>query len=530
MMFHLLISDPLSEAGLSILRNDPEFSIDVKTDLSHDELKEIIGRYDGLIIRSETRVDRDLIHEAHQLKIIGRAGVGVDNIDLDAATKAGILVVNAPDGNTISAAEHTLALLMALARKIPNAYLSLKRGEWDRKSFKGVELFRKTLGIIGMGRIGAEVAKRAKAFQMDVLGYDPFLSEEKAKRLGIKRAELETIFSLADFITVHTPLTKDTRHLINAEALKKMKRGVRLINCARGGIIDEKALYEAIIAGHVGGCALDVFENEPPKNHPLLELEQVIATPHLGASTVEAQEKVAADVCREVLQFFHGVAARHALNLPAIPDDVREVLDPYLGLGEKLGEAAGQLLDGPPEEVTISYSGELGHLETAPLTRSILKGILSRYLSDHINLINVQYYVKETGLTYNVKREQQTHGFVGLVKVALSANQKQKTVSGTLLNGYGPRITHIDGFSVDLPIEGHMLYIQHHDLPGLIGKVGTILGEHGINIGSMQVGRHSIGGRAIMVLTIDKQADEAILTQIGNVSHIKEVRHLDLSS
>jgi len=528
MTYHLLISDPLSESGLDILRNNPDISVDEKTDLSHSELKEIISRYDGLIVRSGTQVNADLLESAKQLKIIGRAGVGVDNIDLEAATKAGVLVVNAPDGNTISAAEHTFAMMMAIARKIPHAYLSLKNKQWDRKTFKGVELFQKTLGIIGLGRIGIEVAKRAKAFQMKVLAYDPFLTDEKAKRLGIERSDLDTIYVNADFITVHTPLTKDTRHLINDTALKKMKPGVRLINCARGGIIDEHALYQAIVSGHVAGAALDVFEEEPPMAHPLLELPEVIATPHLGASTVEAQEKVARDVSIDVLRVLRNEPAHHALNLPAIPDDVRETLMPYFGLGEKLGETAGQLLDETPAEVEITYSGELNDLETAPLTRSILKGILSRYLNDHINIINVKHYIKETGLTYNVKRQQHSQGFVGLVKVTLYSKDDQRTVSGALLNGYGARIVHIDDFSVDLPTEGHMIYIQHHDLPGLIGSVGTLLGEHGVNIGSMQVGRKSIGGNAIMVLTVDKHVDDELLSKIHSISHIKKVKRIDL--
>lgn len=528
MTYHLLVSDPLGEAGLSILREHPSIHVDVRTELTPEELKNIIGRYDGLIVRSGTQVDGDLLAHAEQLRIIGRAGVGVDNIDLDAATKAGILVVNAPDGNTISACEHTLAMMMALARKIPNAYGSLKSGKWDRKTFKGVELFQKTLGIVGLGRIGIEVSKRAKAFQMKVLAYDPFLSDEKAKRLGITRSDLDNIYTQADFITVHTPLTKETRHLINKEAFKKMKTGVRLINCARGGIIDENALYQAITMGKVAGCALDVFEEEPPVNHPLLALPEVIATPHLGASTIEAQEKVARDVSIEVIRVLNDEPAHHALNLPAVPDNVRQALEPYFKLGEKLGETAGQLLDGAPTEVEITYSGELNDIDTAPLTRNILKGILSRYLNDHVNVINVKYYVKEIGLTYNIKRHAQSHGFTGLVKVALHSENAHASVSGTLLNGYGARIVHIDDFTVDLPTEGHLLYIQHHDLPGLIGSVGTLLGKHDINIGAMQVGRKSIGGNAIMVLTVDKHVDDDLLLQVHALSNIKQVKRLSL--
>ncbi|MGV3489049.1 MAG: phosphoglycerate dehydrogenase, partial [Tuberibacillus sp.] len=421
-----------------------------------------------------------------------------------------------------------MAMMMACARKIPHAYISLKRGQWDRKSFKGVELFQKTLGIIGLGRIGLEVAKRAKAFQMKEVAFDPFLTPEKAKRLGIVKSDLDDVYGQADFITVHTPLTKETRHLIDERAFQKMKPGVRIINCARGGIIDEHALYNAILSRRVSGAALDVFEDEPPINHPLFELPEVIATPHLGASTVEAQEKVARDVSLEVLRVLRNEPAHHALNLPAIPDDVREALMPYFELGEKLGETAGQLLEGIPIEADIIYSGELSVLETSPLTRSVLKGILSRYLSDHINVINVTHYIKEAGLTYNVKREPHSRGFTSLVKVKLYSKKNECSVSGALLNGYGARIVNMDDFSVDLPMNGHMIYIQHHDLPGLIGNVGTLLGEHGINIGSMQVGRKSVGGHAIMVLTVDKHVDDRLLSQMKTIAHINEVKRLDL--
>lgn len=522
------MSDPISETGLSILNEAVEAEVTVKTGLSPEELQKIIGEYDGLVVRSQTQVDAHLIQAAKRLKIIGRAGVGVDNIDLEAATKAGILVINAPDGNTISAAEHTMAMMTALSRKIPAANQSLKEGKWNRNSFKGVELFKKTFGVVGFGRIGMEVAKRAKAYNMTILAYDPFLTEERARKVGVKKAELDDIYAQADFITVHTPLTKETHHLISTEAFAKMKSEVRLINCARGGIIDEMALYEAIKEGRVAGAAIDVFEHEPPEDHPLLTLDEVIATPHLGASTVEAQDKVAVAVCDEILQVFRNVPAQHAVNLPAVSEQVRKALEPYYELSEQLGSTVVQLVKGAPKDIEITYSGELTDIETAPLTRSILQSILAKFLGDHINPVNVNYYVKEKGLIYNVKRTQNSHGFTGLINVKISTEHEERSVSGTLLNGYGPRMVKIDDYTVDLPTEGHLLYIEHHDLPGLIGHVGTLLGQHEINIGSMQVGRKSIGGRAIMVLTIDKNANATPITALQNLEHIQEVKLIDL--
>ncbi|GGE40563.1 D-3-phosphoglycerate dehydrogenase [Pullulanibacillus camelliae] len=528
MTYKILISDPISDTGLAALKASETVELNVQTELTKEELVKIIGNYDGLIVRSQTQVDAAIIEAADHLRVIGRAGVGVDNIDLDAATKAGILVINAPDGNTISAAEHTMAMMTALSRQIPDACKSLKEGRWERKKFKGVELFKKTFGVVGFGRIGMEVAKRAKAYQMNILAYDPFLTDEKARRAGVTKATLDEIYTQADFITVHTPLTKETHHLIGAEAFNKMKADVRLINCARGGIIDELALYQAIKEGKVAGAAIDVFENEPPENHPLLTLPQVIATPHLGASTVEAQEKVARAVSEEILQIFNGEPAQHAVNLPPISDQVRRALEPYYQLSRQLGVTAVQLVKGAPQDIEITYSGELTDIETAPLTRSILQSVLAKYLGDHINPVNVKYYIKESGVTYNVKRTQQSHGFTGLIKVRLTSETDERSISGTLLNGYGPRIVKIDDYNVDLPTDVHLLYIEHHDLPGLIGQVGTVLGEHHINIGSMQVGRKSVGGHAIMVLTIDKNVNETPIDALQHLEHIQAVKLINL--
>jgi len=526
--YRILVSDPMSETGLDLLLNNKAFDVEILTGLSENELYEIIYKYDGWIVRSGTQVTARLLQAATNLKIVGRSGVGVDNIDVDAATKAGVIVVNAPDGNTISACEHTLAMLMALARKIPEAVSTMKGGAWNRQAFKGVELSKKTLGIIGFGRIGVEVSKRAKAFEMKVLAYDPFLSEERAKKLGVTAATLEEIYKEADFITVHTPLINETYHLLNEKAFDQMKTGVRIVNCARGGIIDELALYQAVQSGKVAGVALDVFENEPPTNNPLIELNEVVTTPHLGASTIEAQEKVAVIICEEFLRAFNLEPVHHAVNLPSISEDTRRSLEPFFELSTKLGQVASQLIEGAPKSIEITYSGELAAFQTDHLTRNLLIGVLRRYLGSQLNLINVKHYVKERGLEYTVKRSPDSKGFTSLIKLSLKSGSDTHSISGTLLNGYGSRIVKLNHYSVDLPIEGHLLIIHHHDLPGLIGQVGTSLGKQNINIGSMQVGRTAVGGEAMMVLTVDRHVDASKQASLEQLAHIKQVTFVDL--
>ncbi|WEG10831.1 phosphoglycerate dehydrogenase [Pullulanibacillus sp. KACC 23026] len=528
MKHKILVSDPMSESGLELILKNDAFEVDLLTDLKEEELLEIVHQYDGWIVRSGTQVTARLIQSASHLKIVGRSGVGVDNIDVEAATKAGVIVVNAPDGNTISACEHTLAMLMALSRKIPAAVQTMNEGKWNRSAFKGVELSGKILGIVGFGRIGVEVSKRAKAFNMTIMAYDPFLTEERAEKLGVQLSTLEDIYEAADFITVHTPLIKETHHLINEKAFSLMKPGVRIINCARGGIIDETALYKAILSKKVAGAALDVFESEPPTDHPLIGLDEVITTPHLGASTVEAQEKVAVTICEEFIRFFQDEPVHHAVNLPNFSSQTRKALEPFMELSVKLGQVAAQLIEGGPKTIDITYSGELAELSTDLLTRYLLMGVLKRYLGSQINLINVKHFVKENGLEYNVKRSPHAEGFTGLITLSLKAGTQSRSISGTLLNGYGSRIVKLDRYSVDLPTEGHLLIIQHHDLPGLIGQVGTLLGKQSINIGSMQVGRTSVGGEAIMVLTVDRHVDALHQAALERLEHIKQVTFVDL--
>lgn len=528
MTFNILISDPLSEEGIQPLRDAENINLVIDTNLTPEKLAERIGEFDALLVRSQTQVTRDIISKASKLKIIGRAGVGVDNIDLEAATEHGIIVVNAPNGNTNSAAEHTMAMIMSLSRNIPQAYHALKNHKWDRKKFVGVELKNKTLGVIGLGRIGAEVTTRAKGQRMNVIAYDPFLTEEKADKMGIGFGTIEDVLKQADFITVHTPLLKETRHLINAEAFQLMKTGAYIVNCARGGIIDEDALYEAIISKKVAGAALDVFEEEPFQDHKLLELPEVIATPHLGASTIEAQESVAVDVSHDVVSFLTGALVKNPVNIPSVPNDIMNKIEPYFNLAEKLGLFLMDLTNEVVEEVNIYYAGDLSEVEVAPLTRNTVKGLLKRHLGDHVNDVNALYLAEQKGITISESKTSKAKGFTNLLKVEVKVKSGKRSVSGTLLNGLGPRIVKVDKYSVDVTPEGHILVIHHKDQPGVIGRMGSLLAEQQINIATMQVDRSDIGGDAIMILRVDKHLEKEGLEELKALAEIYDVTAIDL--
>jgi D-3-phosphoglycerate dehydrogenase len=529
-MYKVLVSDPISELGLQQLTDATDITVDRKSGLSEDELVAIMAEYDALLVRSQTKVTDRILAAGTKLKVVGRAGVGVDNIDLEAATKRGVIVINAPDGNTITTCEHAFAMMMALARHIPQAYRKTVDGTWDRKSFLGVELRNKVLGILGMGRIGSEVAKRAKAFGMDVIGYDPFLSEERAEKMGVILGSVEDIIRKADFITVHTPLTNDTYHMIGKDQFQIMKHGMRIVNCARGGIIDEMALKDAIDSGIVAGAAFDVFEEEPPSpNHPFLGHPKIIVTPHLGASTIEAQENVAIDVSEQVIHILRGEAFKNAVNMPPIPADVLSKLEPYFTLGGKLGSLLAQLTDSAVLEVIIHYSGELLDVDTTPLTRYIVTGVLGHHLGrEQVNIVNALHLAKNRGLNIVVQKSSATKGFTNLVTVSLKTREGLRTAAGTLLNGYGARIVQIDPFPVDIAPEGHLLLISHTDKPGIIGRVGTLLGVNDVNIATMQVGRKVIGGSAIMILTIDKPAPKPVLLEMANLTDLTNVKEITL--
>ena len=527
-MFKILISDPLSEDGIYPLREADNLEVEVDTGLDPEALLKKIDQYDGLLVRSQTQVTREVIEQAHNLKVIARAGVGVDNIDLDAATENGIIVVNAPDGNTNSAAEHTMAMIMSLARNIPQAYMSIQEKKWDRKSYVGVELRDKTLGIVGLGRIGAEVARRAKGQRMKVIAYDPFFTEEQAEAMGIGFGSFEEVIAAGDFITVHTPLLKETRHIINKEAFAQMKDGVRIINCARGGIIDEDALYDAIVEGKVVGAALDVFEEEPAIGHKVLTLNEVIATPHLGASTVEAQENVAIDVSHDVVRILSGGLARNPVNIPSVPREVMRKIEPYFYLSEKLGLFLAQLEPGSIEEININYAGDLTALEIAPLTQNTLKGLLSRYLGTRVNNVNAAYLAEQRGITVHEKKTSAARGFTNLMTVEISSKDGTRKVSGTLLNGLGARIVKVDDYSMDVIPEGHLVLVHHQDQPGAIGRVGNLLAEKDVNIATMQVGREQVGGSAIMMLVIDRPLTKEELEGMEAMEGFEKVIAVDL--
>jgi D-3-phosphoglycerate dehydrogenase len=513
----VLVSDSLSEKGIEILEKGTE--VEVKTGMSPEELKACIGEYDALVVRSQTQVTEDVIEAAENLKIIGRAGVGVDNIDIEAATQRGIIVINAPEGNMISAAEHTIAMMMAISRNIPQANQSMRAGKWERKLFMGVEVRGKTLGVVGLGRIGTEVAKRAQGMEMNILAYDPFISEERAADLGVKLTTVEDIVLNSDYITVHTPLTKDTRNLIDREEFEKAKPGVRIINCARGGIINEEALAEAVAGGKVAAAAIDVFTSEPPTGSPLLQQDNIIVTPHLGASTKEAQVNVAVDVAEQIINFSQGLPVKNAINMPYVKQEVMKVLQPYLPLAEKIGKLAAQLMEEKYERIEVSYSGEIADWDTGPVTVAALKGLLEFAMGSSVNYVNAPVIAKERKIKVVESKSKTTESYSNLIMVNIFNNGKVKTVGGTMV-GTNPRIVQIDEFSIDVLPLGHMIIALHEDHPNIIGPCCMLLGNHDINIAGMQVGRIKAGGTAIMALNVDSEVNEEILNEIRDVKGI----------
>ncbi|SFF65325.1 D-3-phosphoglycerate dehydrogenase [Halobacillus alkaliphilus] len=527
-MYRVLICDPLSEEGIRPLLDAEDVEAIADPSLSHEELLEAVKSVQAIIVRSQTQVTREVIEHAENLQVIGRAGVGVDNIDLDAATEHGVVVVNAPDGNTISTAEHTMAMLMSLARNIPQAYHQLQQKRWERKKFVGVELKGKTLGVVGFGRIGREVAQRAKGQRMKVIAYDPFLNQEKADKAGVDHGTLQEVLQQADFLTVHTPLMEETKHLIDREAIQLMKPGARILNCARGGIVDEDALYQALQSGKIAGAALDVFEEEPATEHPLLSLTEVIATPHLGASTIEAQENVATDVSYDVLEHLRGGTVRNPVNMPSVSSEMMEQLSPYFKLSERLGAFLSRVVEGTLERVSVYYSGELTDVDTTPLTRIAVKGILRRHIGQRVNDVNAFKTASDKGIVINEQKSTSTKGFTNLLTVEIETDQEKRSIAGTLLNGLGARIVQMDQYSIDVVPDGNLIVIHHRDQPGAIGRVGSLLSEHNMNIATMQVGRTNQGGDAVMVLTVDKEVESECQDRLGEITDINKVQCLTL--
>ncbi len=518
--FKILVSDPLAEEGLEILRR--ECTVDVRTDLSEDQIVGIIGEYDALIVRSGTDVTARIIEAGKRLRFIGRAGAGVDNIDMEAATKKGIIVANAPEGNTLAATEHTMAMMLSLARNIPQANASLKKGEWKRSKFMGVELNEKTLGIVGLGRIGREVAKRAQAMGMHIVGYDPFITKERAVQMGVEAVSLEELFRVADVITVHTPLIKETRHMVNGRTIAMMKDGVRIINCARGGIIDEEALYQGLKSGKVAGAALDVFEEEPPAGSPLLELDQVIVTPHLGASTVEAQKNVAVSIAKQCIAVLKGGTAKYVVNAPMVPPEHADTIEPFATLAEKMGRFLTQIVSGRMEKVEIIYGGELATLSnnTRFITLMALKGLLDPILQVPVNIVNAEMIAKERGISVSETMTRDSGGFRSLVTIRVKTDTMEETVSGTVFMKGRSRIVAIGGYTMDMIPEGYVIVSRHLDKPGVIGRASTILGKGNVNIAGMQVGRIRPGEEAIMVLNVDSEVSPEMMDEIRSMPGI----------
>lgn len=524
-MIKILVSDPLSDEGLKILNSVKEFEVDVKTDLKPEDLKAIIGNYDALVVRSATKVTKEIIDLASRLKVIGRAGVGLDNVDLDAATQKGIIVMNTPAGNTISTAEHTMSMILALSRNIPQAHASMKKGEWKRSKFMGVELYGKTLGIVGLGRIGSELAKRALSFGMKVLAFDPFLSIETAEGLRVEKVELRDLLERADYITVHTPLTEETKHMISEKELAMMKKGVRIINCARGGIINEQALVEAVKSGKIAGAAIDVFEKEPlSPDSEMIKIDNIVITPHLGASTEEAQVNVAVEVAEIVRDALLGRGIRNAANYPCVEAEVCKLLDPYIKLAEKLGIFTSQLVEGGFQEFNITYGGDIVQYDLSPLTMALVKGALSPILKETVNFINAVSLARERGIKIRESKASKEEEFVNLIQLEIKTDKQAKSICGTLSSNKQPRIVKIDEYYVEASPEGEMIMIQNWDKPGIIGNLGTILGKHKINIAAMSFGREKKEGKAISVLNVDSPISPEILEQIRKTENILYVK------
>lgn len=527
-MAKVLVSDPVDETGIKILSQVAQ--VDVNTGLSEDELTAIIPQYDGLMIRSGTKVTQKVIEAAENLKIIGRAGVGVDNVDVAAATRRGIIVVNSPEGNTVAAAEHALAMMLSLSRHIPDANQSVKANKWDRKSYIGSEVYKKTLGVVGLGKIGSHVAKVCKAMGMKILAYDPFISQERANQLGCTLVDLDILFSESDYITLHIPKTKETANLINAQTLATMKPTARIINCARGGVIDEDALYEALRDGKIGGAALDVFASEPLGESKLRELgSNMVLTPHLGASTAEAQVNVAIDVAEQIRDVILGLPARSAVNIPGLSPDVMEKLRPYMRLAETLGNLVGQLAGDRVESLNVKLQGDLADGNSSqPLVVASLKGLLSKALRERVNYVNAAIEAKERGIHLVETRDATIKDYSNSIYLEAVGTKGTHSVTGALLNDGDIRITSVNGFPVNVPPNTYMLFTLHRDVPGIIGKIGSLLGNFNVNIASMQVGRKIVRGDAVMVLSIDDPLPEGVLPEILTVGGVTDAYTVSL--
>ncbi|PKB73433.1 MAG: phosphoglycerate dehydrogenase [SAR202 cluster bacterium Io17-Chloro-G7] len=522
----ILIADPIAKEGIEFLKGHAD--VDVKTGMKPEELLEVVGEYDALVVRSETKVTAVIIEAAKKLQVVGRAGIGVDNIDLDAATSAGIAVVNAPTGNTFAAAEHTLALMLALSRNIPSAHQSMKQGEWKRGAFMGIEVRNKTLGVIGLGRVGSEVARRAQSFGMRLIAYDPFVAPDYARRLGAELLSFEDVLAESDFITLHTPLTDSSRNLISTQELARMKPSARLINVARGELVDENALLEALNNDQLAGVALDVFAKEPPGPNPLLDHPKVVITPHLGASTQEAQREVAVEAAEQVLAVLKGEPARNTVNAPFVAPEVHSVLEPYIRVATVVGKLVTHLAEGQFVGVTISYLGEITQHDTTILKAAVLAGVLGPVTTGQVNLINASRLAQERGLSVTEQQNSVAQEYTSLISATLETTEGRITLTGTSMRNE-PHIVKFNEYWLDIvPNVPYLLFVDNQDQPGSIGAVGTVAGRHNINISFMEVGRLNLRGRAMMVLGLDDEVPPNVMEEINALSHIYNARLVKL--
>lgn len=527
-MTTVFIADPITDEGLSLIKNDSDFKVVKKTGLKEHELIKQMADVNCLLVRSETKVTLAVIEAAKNLKLIGRAGVGVDNIDRQAATSKGIVVMNVPGGNTISAAEHTMGLMLALSRNIPQANASLKAGEWQRKKFIGVELFDKTLGLIGLGRIGREVSRRAASFGMHIIAFDPFTTEEFAKNLSVRLTDLDSLLKESDYISIHTPKNEQTIGMINKKAFAKMKKNVRIINCSRGGIINEDDLIEAVESERIAGAALDVFSKEPAQDLPVVQMPKIIVTPHLAASTEEAQVKVAVELSRAVSDFFKKGIVRNAINFPVVDPDVLRELTPYIELSEKMGKFLGQIITGGISEIEVETLGEISQYSISPISLAAVTGILHCILDVEINMINASFLAKERGIKIKETKSELSKDYTNLISITITTEKNTYRIAGTLLSHGYPRIVSLNNIPMDIVPSGKMLVIQNMDQPGVIGQLGTILGKSSVNIAEMHVGRLPKSSNAITVIHIDNPVSSDIVKNLHKIKEVQSVFSVEL--
>ena len=525
----VLVADDLSPQGIEILEKAEGIEVEVRKGLSPEELREALKGCDALIVRSSTKVTAEVLQEVEGLKVIGRAGVGVDNIDVEAATRKGIIVMNTPGGNAMAAAEHTLALMFAIARKIPQAAASMREKKWEKKRFIGMELYGKTLGVIGLGNIGSIVANRAKGLGMKVLAYDPYISPEVAAQRGIELVGLEELLERSDIVTVHVPKTKETEGMIDREAISRMKDGVMIINCARGGIVDEEALAEACRRGKVRAAAVDVFVQEPPPpDNPLLELENVVCTPHLGASTTEAQQNVAMAIAKQVLEYLQTGTVRNAVNVPSVDAETLATIGPFLRLAKQMGAFFAQTCPFPARELLIEYQGEVTRHNVAPLTAAALAGLLRFYMEESVNEVNAPFIAKERGIEYRESKMSEAADFTSLITLRARGEEGEHLVAGTLFGKKEPRLVKINEYRVETVPEGTILLVDTWDKPGVIGNIGTTLGTKEINIGNMHFGRDTEGGKSLCILHLDSVPPEEVIQEIARLPNVLSVKLVQL--